>query len=60
MLKGCISMLVLIFLGVYGIGLQTVSPTAEAPSGSAAEQVVSPNGRYVAQLYRCCDIYNYV
>jgi hypothetical protein len=62
MLKGCISTLILIFLGIYGMGLQTVSlsPTAEAPSGSAAEQIVSPNGRYVAQLYRCCDIYNYI
>lgn len=32
----------------------------EPPAGQMAEQIVSPTGRFVAQFWRCCDIYNYI
>jgi hypothetical protein len=32
----------------------------EPPAGQMAEQNISPTRRFVAQLWRCCDIYDYI
>lgn len=40
--------------------LDYIVQLGDLPQGSRAEQVTSPSGRYTAQLWRCCDVSNYI
>ena len=56
MLKGCFWFLVVLLVGIFF----SRDNVLNRPSGSPAEQVSSPQGRYIAQLWRCCEVYNYI
>ena len=60
MFKGCMLTLILSLLGLYPLASSLTASTPEPPSGDVAEQVTSPHGRYIAQLYRCCEFYPYI